>query len=72
MIQMGLRYFHVQDSPLSDTTTRKSIMPPSLKIAIVGYGTAGQALAILLSRDGHQVEVFERAAEPGPEGAGFL
>lgn len=47
-------------------------MPPSLNIAIVGYGTAGQALAVLLSRDGHQVEVFERAAEPGPVGAGFL
>lgn len=47
-------------------------MPPSLNIAIVGYGTAGQALAILLSRDGHRVEVFERASEPGPVGAGFL
>ena len=43
-----------------------------LSIAIVGYGTAGQALAILLSRDGHKVEVFERAPEPGPVGAGFL
>jgi 2-polyprenyl-6-methoxyphenol hydroxylase-like FAD-dependent oxidoreductase len=47
-------------------------MPPHLNIAIVGYGTAGQALAILLSRDGHKVEVFERAPEPGPVGAGFL
>ena len=47
-------------------------MTPSLNIAIVGYGTAGQALAILLSRDGHKVEVFERAPEPGPVGAGFL
>ena len=41
-------------------------------IAIVGYGTAGQALAILLTRDGHRVEVFERAPQPGPVGAGFL
>ena len=24
-------------------------------IAIVGYGTAGQALAVLLTRDGHRV-----------------
>lgn len=43
-----------------------------LNIAIVGYGTAGQAAAILLSRDGHRVEVFERAPELGPVGAGFL
>ncbi|MCL6711431.1 FAD-dependent monooxygenase [Pseudomonas sp. R2.Fl] len=41
-------------------------------IAIVGYGTAGQALALLLSRDGHTVEVFERAPQLGPVGAGFL
>ncbi|HVI58412.1 MAG TPA: NAD(P)/FAD-dependent oxidoreductase [Luteimonas sp.] len=43
-----------------------------LHIAIVGYGTAGQAAAVLLSRDGHRVEVFEQAARPGPVGAGFL
>ena len=41
-------------------------------IAIVGYGTAGQALSILLSRDHHDVQVFERAPAPGPVGAGFL
>lgn len=41
-------------------------------IAIVGYGTAGQAAAVLLSRDGHRVEVFEQAPRPGPVGAGFL
>lgn len=43
-----------------------------LRIAIVGYGTAGQAAAVLLARDGHRIEVFERAPEPGPVGAGFL
>lgn len=43
-----------------------------LTIAIVGYGTAGQALSILLSRDRHDVHVFERAPTPGPVGAGFL
>ena len=41
-------------------------------IAIIGYGTAGQAAALLLARDGHRVEVFERAPELGPVGAGFL
>ncbi|WP_368561951.1 FAD-dependent oxidoreductase [Pseudoxanthomonas sp. UTMC 1351] len=43
-----------------------------MNIAVIGYGTAGQAAAILLSRDGHRVEVFERAHELGPVGAGFL
>jgi len=43
-----------------------------LHIAIVGYGTAGQAAAILLSRDGHRIEVFERAPKLGPVGAGLL
>jgi 2-polyprenyl-6-methoxyphenol hydroxylase-like FAD-dependent oxidoreductase len=42
------------------------------RIAIVGYGSAGQATALLLSRDGHHVEVFERVPLPGPVGAGFL
>ena len=43
-----------------------------LHVAIVGYGTAGQASALALSRDGHRVEVFEQAEQPGPVGAGFL
>jgi 2-polyprenyl-6-methoxyphenol hydroxylase-like FAD-dependent oxidoreductase len=41
-------------------------------IAIAGYGTAGQAAALLLARDGHRVQVFERAPAPAPVGAGFL
>jgi len=43
-----------------------------MRIAVIGYGTAGQALAILLSRDEHHVDIFERAPHPGPVGAGFL
>ena len=43
-----------------------------LRIGIVGYGTAGQAAALLFTRDGHDVEVFERAPVLGPVGAGFL
>ena len=43
-----------------------------MHIGIVGYGTAGQAAALLLTRDGHAVEVFERAPVLGPVGAGFL
>ena len=47
-------------------------MNASLHIAVVGYGTAGQALAVALSGDGHRVTVFERVPHPGPVGAGFL
>jgi 2-polyprenyl-6-methoxyphenol hydroxylase-like FAD-dependent oxidoreductase len=43
-----------------------------LDVAIVGYGSAGQAAALLLSRQGHRVSVFEQSAAPGPVGAGFL
>lgn len=47
-------------------------MKKPLDIAIVGYGTGGQAAALLLQRDGHRVQVFERVPQPGPVGAGFL
>jgi 2-polyprenyl-6-methoxyphenol hydroxylase-like FAD-dependent oxidoreductase len=43
-----------------------------LHIAIAGYGSAGQTAALLLARDGHRVQVFERAPAPAPVGAGFL
>jgi 2-polyprenyl-6-methoxyphenol hydroxylase-like FAD-dependent oxidoreductase len=46
--------------------------PQPLKIGIVGCGTAGPAAAILLRRQGHDVTVFERAAECRAVGAGFL
>ncbi|RZA15822.1 MAG: FAD-dependent monooxygenase, partial [Lysobacteraceae bacterium] len=45
---------------------------PRRHVAIVGYGTGGQAAALALARAGHAVEVFERVATPGPVGAGFL
>lgn len=47
-------------------------MRTSLNIAIVGCGTAGQAAAILLARQGHTATIFERAPELGPVGAGLL
>ncbi|HEU4662908.1 MAG TPA: NAD(P)/FAD-dependent oxidoreductase [Dokdonella sp.] len=43
-----------------------------MKIAIVGYGTAGQAATLFLARGGHAVEVFERSEALRPVGAGFL
>ncbi|MFT4178040.1 MAG: NAD(P)/FAD-dependent oxidoreductase [Thermomonas sp.] len=47
-------------------------MTRRLRVAIVGYGSGGQAAALALARDGHEVEVFERVPNPGPVGAGFL
>ncbi|HEU0035114.1 MAG TPA: NAD(P)/FAD-dependent oxidoreductase [Kofleriaceae bacterium] len=43
----------------------------SHRVAVVGAGTAGAAVAIALARAGHAVTVFERVAEPGPVGAGI-
>jgi 2-polyprenyl-6-methoxyphenol hydroxylase-like FAD-dependent oxidoreductase len=47
-------------------------MKQRLRIAIVGYGAAGQAASLFLSAQGHALSVFEQAPVPGPVGAGFL
>jgi 2-polyprenyl-6-methoxyphenol hydroxylase-like FAD-dependent oxidoreductase len=47
-------------------------MSASLRIAIVGSGTAGPAAAIFLARAGHEVILFEKAPQKLPVGAGFL
>src|SRR6478672_3082774 len=44
----------------------------TLRIAIVGCGTAGPAAAVLLRRQGHEIILFERAPECKAVGAGFL
>jgi 2-polyprenyl-6-methoxyphenol hydroxylase-like FAD-dependent oxidoreductase len=41
-------------------------------VAVVGFGPAGGALALLLARAGRRVTLFERAAKLGPVGAGIL
>lgn len=43
-----------------------------LKIGIIGAGPAGSAIAIFLTRAGHDVSVFEKVHEPGPVGAGLM
>lgn len=48
------------------------MQPQTLRIAIVGCGTAGPAAAVLLKRQGHEVTLFERAPECRAVGAGFL
>lgn len=47
-------------------------MQGRLRIAIVGYGAAGQAAAIMLRAQGHALTVFEQAPALRPVGAGFL
>lgn len=47
-------------------------MRESRQLAVVGYGAAGQAIALLAHRAGWAVDVFERVLAPGPVGAGFL
>lgn len=54
------------------TTTDAAAMPQRLRIAIVGYGAAGQAASLFLAQQGHRLDVFEQAPAPGPAGAGFL
>ena len=43
-----------------------------MRVGIVGAGTAGAAVAILLARQGAEVSVFERVHEPKPVGAGIM
>lgn len=43
-----------------------------LRIGIIGAGTTGVYLASLLTRQGHQVDVFERSSHPRTEGCGIL
>ncbi len=44
----------------------------TLEIAVAGCGPAGLATALLLSRDGHRVTLFERFTTPRPIGSGLM
>lgn len=46
--------------------------PPTLSVAVVGWGMAGPAVALALARQGHRVTAFERVPDPQPVGAGIL
>lgn len=42
------------------------------RIAICGAGPAGLAVALMLRRDGHDVDLIERFDEPAPVGSGLI
>ena len=42
------------------------------RVAIIGSGTAGAATALFLSRNGHQVTLFEKIKHPEAVGAGVM
>ena len=46
--------------------------PGSQRVAIAGAGIGGLALATLLARAGHRVELFDRFETPAPVGAGLM
>lgn len=46
--------------------------PQVQRVAVIGFGSAGAAAALTLKRFGFHVELFERAAQIGPIGAGIL
>ncbi len=43
-----------------------------MRVAVIGCGIAGSAVAVLMARAGHAVEMFERSPTLGPVGAGIL
>ncbi len=47
-------------------------MAENLRIAVCGAGIGGLASALLLSRAGHDVTLFERFETPEPVGSGFM
>lgn len=47
-------------------------MQTPIDVGVVGAGTAGTAVAILLARQGHRVTIYERVADPAPLGAGIV
>lgn len=45
---------------------------PQLDIAVCGCGPAGLAAALLLSREGHRVRIFDQFESPRPVGSGLI
>jgi 2-polyprenyl-6-methoxyphenol hydroxylase-like FAD-dependent oxidoreductase len=61
-----------KESAASGREGPKGRRPRPGHIAVVGAGPSGLACALILARQGRDVVVFERFAEAGPVGAGFM
>ena len=59
-------------SMVASTTSARTAMIKPQKIAIIGAGTAGLASALVLRRQGHDISIFEKAAQIEHVGAGLL
>ena len=49
-----------------------SSAPTGLRIAVVGAGSSGLLLSLILQRQGHRVTLFERSPRLRTEGCGIL
>lgn len=58
----------VQQQALAETP----LPPTGLRIAVVGAGSSGLLLSLILQRQGHQVTLFERSPQLRTEGCGIL
>ena len=66
-VAIGALEAFVTDSRRTTAATTESPLPPETgkRVAVVGAGPAGLAVAAMLRRRGHAVTVYERRSEPG-------
>jgi len=61
----SLKRFVYENAPKDEIRSTKKLESSGKKIAVVGSGPAGLTSAYYLQKNGHQVDVFEKAEKPG-------